>query len=203
MRFSIIMPSYLGNYPNAAKNREQKIVRAVESVLGQSFEDWELIIVADGCQKTAEIIKPFVYEYLPKIRLLEIPKYKTWAGAVRNAGIFKAEGEIITYLDIDDYLGSDHLKLINDGFAENDWVFFNDLNYDVKKGWYENLCSFEYGKCGTSNIAHKRSLGAYWTSNNYAHDFVMIGNLKGMSKNFTHIGRSEYYVAHIPNRYDI
>jgi glycosyltransferase involved in cell wall biosynthesis len=72
MRFSIIVASNLGNYAsNLAKDRDKKIVRMIESVMVQTFQDFELIIVADGCEKTIEICKPYFYEYLPKIRLFQ------------------------------------------------------------------------------------------------------------------------------------
>ena len=54
---SIIMPSYLGAYRKSAKDREVKLRRAVKSVIHQEYDDWELIIVADVCERTVEIIK--------------------------------------------------------------------------------------------------------------------------------------------------
>ena len=59
MKFSIVMPSYLATYPGAANNREGKLVRAVNSVIEQSFPDWELHVVADGCKRTLEIMEQF------------------------------------------------------------------------------------------------------------------------------------------------
>ena len=52
-KITVIMPSYLGEYPTAASNREVKFRRAVESFLIQELG--KLIIIADGCQKTLEI----------------------------------------------------------------------------------------------------------------------------------------------------
>jgi glycosyltransferase involved in cell wall biosynthesis len=204
MMFSIIMPSFLGHYPNAARNREQKFIRALESVLEQSCQDWELIVVSDGCKKTTELITPYVYEYLPKIRLIEIEKQKTFSGAVRNAGIYKASGDVICYLDTDDILGTDHLSIISDNIGNDDWVLFNDWIWNTKtKQWYENHVTIEAGRCGTSNIAHRTWMGAYWSSNNYLHDWIMIRTLQAMSAKYTHICTGEYYVAHVPNNYDV
>ena len=53
-KFSVIMPSFLGEYSRAAQNREDKIVRAIDSCLDQEY--YELIIIADGCQKTVDIV---------------------------------------------------------------------------------------------------------------------------------------------------
>ena len=202
MRFSIICPSFLGEYKTAASNLETKIVRAIDSVIAQHFEDWELIVVSDGCEKTIEIVKPYVYEFLPKIRLIQIPKQPMWSGSVRNAGIFKAEGEIITYLDVDDKLGADHLQIINDNFGDNDWVYYNDWN---GKTMQQNNSRLVLGSCGTSSISHKRSLNVYWKSDTYAHDWIFIRTLMETSANYAKIDTPQYYICHVPGigAYDV
>lgn len=203
---SVVMPSYLGSYKNAAKDRDKKIIRAIESVLSQSYEDWELIVIADGCEKTVEIVKPYFYEYLPHIRLIEIPKQKLWSGKVRNTGISMAHGEIICYLDTDDLIGSNHLQIINDNFGDNDWVFFNDLIWDGKE-FVENHCNMNIkGQCGTSNISHRKTLGAYWHDASYLHDFSFIQSLIGLSHNYSVIPCGEYEIRHrpgLPFKYDL
>lgn len=198
------MPSTLSNYHNAASNREEKIIRAIESVLKQTFQDFELIIVSDGCDKTVEIVKPYFYEHMPKIRLLQIPKQKIWSGKVRNAGISKAEGEIITYIDNDDFLGENHLQIIHDNFADFDWVYANHFMYSPKHGKFtEYHTNVDVrGMCGTSSISHKRSLEAYWVNNGYEHDKVFIDTLKKLSKNYGRIPCTEYMVAHAPHGID-
>lgn len=204
MKFSIICPSFLGHYNNAASNREEKIIRMIKSVLGQTFQDFELIIVADGCAKTVEIVKPYLYEYLPKIRILEIHKQKIWSGSVRNAGISKALGKIITYIDVDDYWGENHLQIINDNFGDADWVWADHLTHqrgskDIVP--YKTDINF-HGKCGTSSVSHRRSLEAYWVSNNYSHDMIFINTLKATSSNYKQIPQTEYIVCHAPNQFD-
>ncbi len=198
------MPSFLGNYKNAAKDRDKKIIRAIESVMAQTFQDFELIIVSDGCDKTVEICEPYFYEYLPKIRIIKIEKQKTWSGLVRNAGISVAQGEIITYIDIDDYLGENHLQIINDNFGTYDWAWYDHMIYSMKQ---EKFVPYrtnidQHGMCGTSSVSHKRDMNVYWINNDYSHDLVLIRSLKAKSKNFGKIPMTEYKVCHTPNGLD-
>ncbi len=201
MKFSIITASYLGDYRNAAKNREQKIIRAVNSVLHQTFQDFEMIVVADGCQSTVEIIKQIND---PRIRTFLINRSKIFSGAPRNKGIEEAEGEYIIYLDIDDIYGTCHLQNISDQLNGWDWVWFNDVRYNPKKNeWYENPCDINViSRHGTSNICHRRSMNVRWIAEGYAHDYYFIQSLK-YDKNFTKINGGDYYVCHIPGMYDV
>jgi glycosyltransferase involved in cell wall biosynthesis len=196
MRFSIIMASYLGEYRTAASNREGKILRAVNSVINQSFDSWELIVIADGCEKTMQILE--VVEDI-RVNCYSIPKSKLWSGEPRNEGLIRAKGEFILYLDIDDIYGPDHLKNINSQLNGYDWVWFDDVRYNSKYDqWYENPCNInKISEHGTSNVCHKRSMPAKWDYTGYAHDYYFILHLKE-SKNFTKIQGGEYYVCHVP-----
>ena len=94
------MPSYLGDYPNAASNREQKLPRAIESFLVQGIG--ELIIIADGCEKTAQIASKY------PVKLITIDKQPPFSGTPRNTGIQEAQYDYIAYLDNDDVFGPRH-----------------------------------------------------------------------------------------------
>jgi glycosyltransferase involved in cell wall biosynthesis len=193
MRFSIIIPSYLGEYRNAAKDRERKIFRAIHSVLKQIFQDFEIIVVADGCTKTVELVEEIEDK---RISCIYIGKAKLWSGIPRNVGIESAQGEYITYLDIDDLFGVNHLEKINEGLRSFDWVWFDDIRFNGE--WYINTCDInKSGFNGTSNICHKRTLPYRW-GGGYAHDYFFIKQLR-QNKNFTKIEGPEYYVMHIPN----
>ena len=206
------MPSFLGFYRRSASNKEEKIVRAINSVLNQSHQDWELIVVADGCEKTVEIVSQYS-DY--RIKGYHIYKQSMFSGTPRNTGIYHATGDIICYLDIDDMFGKDHLKIINDNFGDNDWVWFNDMSFNTniqKKGFIEHPNEEDFdehevdvnikGRCGTSNVAHKKSI-AWWTpKGTYLHDYHFIIALRS-NKNYTKIQTPFYGICHVPRLLDI
>ncbi len=198
MRFTIVMASRLVDYPSSSKNKEEKILRAIESVIRQTFQDWELIIISDGCKKTIEIVTKFIED--ERIILFEVQHTKLWSGYPRNAGIENASGEWITYLDIDDVFGENHLQIIANHLVTYDWVWYNDIRFNPKRNfWYENQCNIhQIGKHGTSNITHKKSLPVRWPVNGkYAHDYLFVKGLLEF-KNHTKIETPEYIVCHIP-----
>ena len=196
MKYSIVMASYLGAYPSASHNRDQKIIRAVNSVINQTFTDFELNIVADGCQATVDICKQFTDS---RINVFLIPKGALFSGAPRNKGIEEARGEYIVYLDIDDVYGKNHLAIIDRNINGDDWVWYNDIRYNPRlKIWYENECEIRtVGRHGTSNICHRTALEVKWEFKGYAHDHYFVQRLLD-HKNFKKIESPEYYVCHIP-----
>ena len=198
---SIIMPSYLGAYKKAAVNREQKIIRAVNSVINQTYQDWELVIVADGCQRTVDILKESFSD--PRIKGYLIPKQKIWSGVVRNYGLDRASGEWACYLDIDDVWGNSHLSSIAPQLGDRQWYWFND--YVLKDNLFHmrQASIGVMGRCGTSNVIHRKDLARWNEKDSYAHDWNFIKNLKSASKKYAFIKAGKYYVCHIPGKMDI
>ena len=208
MKISIIIPCYLGNYRNAAGGREWKLIRAVESAMVQGYRPIEIIVVSDGCERTTEIMQEWLANNNASelVKTIQIPKQPAFSGNVRNAGIEIATGDVITYLDADDIFGFEHLKMIADGFNGHDWVWFNDMTLK-RELFIERECNLKLGFCGTSNIAHKRTMKARWLSENrYAYDdWNFIQALKDESDNYAKIETPAYVVCHIPYKqgYDI
>ncbi len=222
MRFSVILPSFLGAYPTAARNRPEKLVRALRSCLTQSFslDQFEVIVIADGCNDTFRIIETLPSEFEPlNLKCILIQKQGHFSGYVRNRGIADAQGDWIVYLDSDDCLGSDHLKTIDEEINRTtyrhekisgtyvglnpDWVWFNDIVFRQGK-WQERDCKINIiGRHGTSNIAHQRALNIHWNGHGYAKDDTsFIRNLREKFPNFTKIKTPNYRVCHIPSIYD-
>lgn len=93
-KISIIIPVY---------NVENYIERCINSVVNQTIEDIEIILVNDGSNdNTKEKIIPYLEKYKNKIKYLE--KENGGLSSARNFGIPHATGEYIAFLDSDDYI---------------------------------------------------------------------------------------------------
>lgn len=95
--FSVVIPAY---------NVEAYIEETVNSVLSQTLEDWELIIVNDGStDHTLEKLESFRDE---RVRLITVPN--AGVSRARNLGIERAAGQYIAFLDGDDVWHCSHLE---------------------------------------------------------------------------------------------
>ena len=95
LRFSVIMCVY---------NLERIVNTAIESVLNQRFENYELIIVNDGSKdKTLNVLKLFEKKSRGKIKIIDNSK-NLGLSVSRNIAISQAKGEYIVHLDGDDTL---------------------------------------------------------------------------------------------------
>lgn len=85
-------------------NGEKFITEAIESVLAQTYENWELMLVDDGStDKSTEISLNYVKRYPEKMRYVEHPNHQNLGlGLSRNLGIKHSQGEYIAFLDADD-----------------------------------------------------------------------------------------------------
>lgn len=115
MKFSIVVPLY---------NSEMWIRTCVESVLNQSYKNFELIIVDDmSSDSSYEIVRNIKAnsKYQDKIRIFQNTT-KRLNGGTRNVGISQATGEYIINIDSDDYLKDENvLKRINEHIKENNY----------------------------------------------------------------------------------
>lgn len=197
---SVVMASYLGDYKGAAKDRDKKIIRAIQSILKQTIPV-EPVIVSDGCEKTVEIIN---HHFKGRVNGYMISKQPKWSGVPRNTGIRMSKNDIICYLDVDDYLEYDHCEKIIKNFGISDWIWFDDIVFSKHDNKFKTRkCDVnKKGFCGTSNIAHKK-ITQWPERSTYAHDWVFIENLKKTSSRYKYTGHGGYVVGHIPGRYDI
>lgn len=192
---SVVMASYLGDYPNSASSRVEKFHRAISGYVNQTFKETELIIVSDGCDKTNEIVENY-YSGIKNIRLIKLDKQPMFSGSVRNAGIEHANGEWICYLDTDDVIGFNHLEIISNQIHDDyDWFYYDD--YLNKRGDIrQRESAIALGRIGTSNIIHRKELNIEWRDG-YNHDFVIVKALIRFKYKKLEIA-PEYFVMHMP-----
>ncbi len=118
---SIIVPSY---------NRAHILPKTINSVLNQTFSNWELIIVDDGSiDDTKEVVLAF-----NDSRIRYIYQENKGVCAARNKGVSKANGVYLVFLDSDDYVTTNWLHDFNEiGSNHNvDFVFCNMKMIDLR-----------------------------------------------------------------------
>ncbi len=126
-RFSIIICSY---------NIEDYIKRAINSILNQTFKDYELII-SDDCStdNTLEKVKEIESD---KIKIIKTDSNTGTAGGTRNIGLKEAKGEYILFLDGDDTFYDDKVlekidKIIGEDKPEIVYLGFQDVGQGDKE----------------------------------------------------------------------
>lgn len=93
-----------------AEKNENYIDRALESVMEQTYADFEaLILHSDTDALKRAVGQKFIED--ARFRFIETPKDIT-AGAARNIGLEAVAGEYVYFLDSDDYLSSDALQML-------------------------------------------------------------------------------------------
>jgi glycosyltransferase involved in cell wall biosynthesis len=92
----------------AVYNRENYIKRAINSLLKQTYSNWELIVIDDGSMDNTPAI---LREYQAKYKNIKVVRTKhTNLSSSRNAGIELSGGKYITFLDSDDEFLPSHLE---------------------------------------------------------------------------------------------
>ncbi len=122
---SIVIPTY---------NVEEYLDDCLVSLINQTFENFEVILVDDSStDSTVDIIK--YYEKIdPRIKFIEKEK-KSGSGGSRNYGMKYARGKYIQFLDADDWLDLDCLEKLY-SYAEEyetDIVIFKLINYETEE----------------------------------------------------------------------
>ncbi len=116
---SIVMPSY---------NSEKYISESIESVINQTYKNWELLIVDDCSTDKSVLIIKKIMKCDARIKLIENNKNKG-AAHTRNNGIRSSKGRYICFLDSDDLWNKDKLtKQVN--FMKRTMCSFSYTSYE-------------------------------------------------------------------------
>lgn len=126
-------------------NQGEFLKDAVNSILSQTFTDWECIIVNDGStDATAEIARSFS-DTNEKIRFLS--QSNSGLSAARNQGIFNARGQYIVPLDADDYLSENFLEFAFNEIIKSKsikFVFGILKNFGLTNVWGSKDVKFDF-----------------------------------------------------------
>ena len=118
-KVSIVVPVY---------NAEDTIERCIDSILGQTYLNWELLIINDGSfDKTGSIIKKY-----SDSRIYIYNQNNLGAARARNKGLELCKGNYVAFIDADDWIENDYLEmlLINIKKKKSDIVISDVLRHD-------------------------------------------------------------------------
>ena len=121
---SVIVPVY---------NIEKYLPRCIDSILNQTYKNWEAIFINDG--STDNSLK-ILEEYKKRDKRIKIiDKKNAGSGAARNDGIENSKGEYIAFLDSDDWYEKNFLEKLYNNLIENN----SDVSMCNPKMTYDNI----------------------------------------------------------------
>ena len=137
---SVIVPCY---------NQAQFLDECLQSVLDQTYQNWECIIVNDGSpDHTEEVAKKWL-EKDPRFRYID--KENGGLSSARNIAIREAKGDWILPLDADDRIGNLYLELASLEFNKDYSIIYSEAEFfEGKKGRW-NLCEFSVNEMAKQN----------------------------------------------------
>ena len=145
-KISVIVPVY---------NVEQYLHRCIDSILAQTFTDFELLLIDDGSKdRSGEICD----EYAGKDERVRVfHKENGGVSSARNLGIDNAKGEWISFVDGDDVINPKiKWNLIVEDINEADYVLFNGRDFIDSKDGKDNIEDF-YGEDYKINSSLKKA----------------------------------------------
>ena len=138
---SIVIPTY---------NRAHLIGETLDSVLEQTYTNWECIVVDDGSADDTETV---VMDYVNRDTRFQFhkrpEKYKSGGNGARNYGFDVSKGEYVNWFDSDDLMLPDAIQSKLDAFEEN-------IDFVIPKCTYscsvDSVCRHYFKLCGIVEI---------------------------------------------------
>lgn len=119
-KISIIIPIY---------NAEKYLNRCIDSVLSQTYADFELILVNDGSTDQSAVICNNYIQSDCRVKYIE--KINEGVSIARNIGITNSCGEYITFIDADDFIAPQYLEYLIKSF-EKEGIVLAEVSYEKK-----------------------------------------------------------------------
>jgi len=167
--FSLIMPTY---------NRKNLLQKSIDSVLRQSYQNFELIIIDDGSSDDTEnFIRQFYANELQNSKIIYIKKQNEGVCKARNAGLKAAKNDWIGYVDSDNLVYPNYLETFVYAISQND----NKTYYSK----YERMSDRK--KIGCPFNFQKLLKGNYIDLGTFVHHKSVYLELGGFDENMTRL----------------
>lgn len=129
IKFSIIVPVY---------NVEKYLKKCINSILNQTYKNYEIIIINDGStDKSKKILES--YKNIDNVKIIN--QTNKGLSVARNIGIKNATGDYLLFVDSDDYIDNDLLENLNKNITDEEIIRFQtrtvDESYKVLKEYNE------------------------------------------------------------------
>lgn len=131
--FSIIMPVY---------NAEKFLQKAIDSVLAQTFTDFELLLINDCSTDSSEMICKQIAALDSRVRKLRT-SVNSGAAAARNLGIKAARGHYLGFVDSDDTIDPDVFQSAYDILKKHD---YDCLKFGLQEEYYDQTNKLKYSR---------------------------------------------------------
>lgn len=163
---SIVVPVY---------NVEKYIVKCLESIVNQSYKDFELLLINDGStDNSVEVINKYLNNQDINWKLIN--KNNSGQSSTRNYGLDRTVGDYVTFIDSDDVINKDFLKVLYLKVLEKDYDFsFCNFKY-VKQQIPPNERSDkykEYSRAEMLNVFLKRTVNFVVPSMLFKKEFLI------------------------------
>lgn len=186
MKFSIITPTY---------KRPKELIKCLESVLNNGYNDWEMIIINDSPSFDYSIFEKFLEENKDKINnrvKYFINQENMGVNFSRNFALdnISKDSDYICFLDDDDYFNSETLIKINEklnSLESPDWLVAN--RFDTRKN-----------KAITQNHTNKNKINYFWDyliMKKFTGDVTNFISTKYKNKKFSKVKNAEEWIFFI------
>ena len=147
-KISVVVPVY---------NAEKYIERCIQSIVEQTYENWELVLVNDGSKDKSSYIISKWCKRDSRIKVLN--QENSGPGIARNNGVKKAVGEYIVFVDADDYLDSTYFALLRERMNDSDVVFIDVLQVDSEGNILRKELMSSYKKWNIERVLRAQMTG--------------------------------------------
>lgn len=206
---SVVIPLY---------NKEKSVRETLESVLAQTYTDYEVIVIDDGStDNSLNVVQEFVREkckvYGVKCKVITQPN--AGVSAARNRGIMEAKGEYVAFLDGDDIWDKDFLKEMERLIKDYPGKSIYGLGCEqIKRGEKPNLMENYYrgesawsydtmAFTGSSACVNKKdaiAIGLFDTRMTHGEDLDLWWRLMLLHGGASYLKPYSYYIQDAENR---